>query len=322
MVGNTHPTKEEAEQAAAGHADQKVLKMTETGQEGWVVIQIPPVVTGQDMRDATAVPSRGGSDSYQINFTLTSVGATKFEEFTGSHIQSRLAIILNDEVKSAPTIQSRISDRGEITGNFNKQTAEDLALVLRSGALPAGLVYLEERTVGPSLGADSIKAGVLSSLVGLAAIVTFMLFYYRGAGVNAIVALIINLIILMAGLVAFSAVLTLPGIAGVILTIGMAVDSNVLIFERIREELRSGKTVPSAVDTGFKRAFVAILDTHVTTIVSALFLFLFGTGPIRGFAVTLAVGLLANLFSSVYVSRTMFNYLLSGRESKVESLSI
>jgi preprotein translocase subunit SecD len=187
--------------------------------------------------------------------------------------------------------------------------------------LPAPIEYLEERTVGPSLGADSIRAGVNASLVGLAMVVFFMLIYYRGSGVNAVIALMLNMILMLAGLIVFGATLTLPGIAGIILTIGMAVDSNVLIFERIREEILSGKTIPSAVDQGFSRAFITIIDTHVTTIVSSLFLFVFGTGPIRGFAVTLVIGLLVNLFSAVYVSRTIFMWLLN-RKDRVESLSI
>ena len=187
--------------------------------------------------------------------------------------------------------------------------------------IPAPIEYLEERTVGPSLGADSIRAGVRASLYGLAFVVLFMLIYYRGSGVNAVVALILNMILMLAGLIVFGATLTLPGIAGIILTIGMAVDSNVLIFERIREEIRAGKTIPSAVEQGFQRAFITIIDTHVTTIVSSLFLFVFGTGPIRGFAVTLVIGLLVNLFSAVYVSKTIFIWLLS-RKERVESLSI
>jgi preprotein translocase subunit SecD len=234
-----------------------------------------------------------------------------------------MGVSLNDEVKSIAYIKSQIFDQGEITGRFTKQSAEDLALTLRSGALPAPIEYLEERTVGPSLGADSIRDGVRASLVGLALVVFFMLLYYRGAGINAVVALLLNMILMMAGLIVFGATLTLPGIAGIILTIGMAVDSNVLIFERIREELLSGKTVPSAIDHGFARAFVTIIDTHVTTIISSLFLFVFGTGPIRGFAVTLVIGLLVNLFSAVYVSRTIFMWLLSRRKGqRVESLSI
>jgi preprotein translocase subunit SecD len=193
---------------------------------------------------------------------------------------------------------------------------------LRSGALPAPIEYQEERTVGPSLGEDSIRSGVTASLYGLLFVVAFMLFYYRGSGVNAVVALLLNIILMVAGLILFGATLTLPGIAGMILTIGMAVDSNVLIFERIREELRSGKTVPSAVEQGFGHAFVTIIDTHVTTIISSLFLFVFGTGPIRGFAVTLVLGLLVNLFSAVYVSRTIFIWHLSRKGRRVETLSI
>src|SRR5258706_11839767 len=204
-----------------------------------------------------------------------------------------MAIVLDHHVTSAPTIQGKIEDSGEITGNFSQESAHELALTLRAGALPASIKYLEERTVGPSLGADSIRHGVQASIVSLLVVMIFMVVYYRLSGVNAIVALILNLIILLAALAYFGAVLTLPGIAGVILTIGMGVDSNVLIFERIREELRSAKAPVSAVDVGFKRAFLTIIDTHVTTIVSAAFLFVFGTGPVRGFAVSLAVGLLA-----------------------------
>jgi preprotein translocase subunit SecD len=219
-------------------------------------------------------------------------------------------------------IQGKITDSGEITGNFLQQEAEDLGLTLRSGALPAKIVYLEERTVGPSLGADSIRQGMLASIVGLALVVFVMLFYYRLSGVNAVVALLLNLLLLMAGLAIFGATLTLPGIAGVVLTIGMAVDSNVLIFERIREELRAGKIVQSAIDTGFEKALVTIIDTHVTTIVSAAFLYFFGTGPIRGFAVTLVIGLLANLFTAVFCSRTMFAWVTSRGGRRAETLSI
>jgi preprotein translocase subunit SecD len=290
----------------------------------WVVVEVPPIITGTELRNASAIPSQGGgSNEYQIQFFLKKVGADKFGQWTGAHINEYMGVALNDEVKSIAYIKSQIFDQGEITGRFTKQSAEDLALTLRSGALPAPIEYLEERTVGPSLGADSIRAGVRASLVGLALVVFFMLLYYRGSGVNAVVALLLNMILMMAGLIVFGATLTLPGIAGIILTIGMAVDSNVLIFERIREELLSGKTVPSAIDHGFARAFVTIIDTHVTTIISSLFLFVFGTGPIRGFAVTLVIGLLVNLFSAVYVSRTIFMWLLSRRKGqRVESLSI
>jgi preprotein translocase subunit SecD len=290
-------------------------------QEGWVVVGKTPVISGLDMRDASARSSQYGGSSYEIDFSLTPDGARRFGDATGKHVKDYLAIVLNNEVKSAPVINSQINDRGQISGNFTKKSAEDLALVLRSGALPAKAVYLEERTVGPSLGADSIRQGVTASVAGMLAVVVFMLFYYRGSGINAVLALILNLVLLLAALILFDATLTLPGIAGVILTIGMAVDSNVLIFERIREELRSGKVVASAVEAGFNKAFLTIIDTHVTTIVSAIFLFVFGTGPIRGFAVTLVAGLLANLFTAVFVSRTIFMWHLN-RSARVESLSI
>jgi preprotein translocase subunit SecD len=287
----------------------------------WVVVEVPAIIDGSELRNAAAIPSQGGrADDYEINFSLKKTGAEKFGAWTGAHINDYMGVVLNGEVRSIAYIRSQIFDSGQITGRFTKQSAEDLALTLRSGALPAPIEYLEERTVGPSLGQDSINAGVRASLVGLALVVVFMLFYYRGSGVNAVVALVLNMILMLAGLIVFGATLTLPGIAGMILTIGMAVDSNVLIFERIREEWRSGKTVPSAVDLGFERAFITIIDTHVTTIISSLFLFVFGTGPIRGFAVTLVIGLLVNLFSAVYVSRTIFIWLLSRR--KMESLSI
>ena len=288
----------------------------------WVVVEVPAIIDGSELRNASAVPTRaGGTEDFEINFSLKKAGADKFGAWTGSHINEYMGVVLNDEVQSIAFIKSQITDSGQIEGRFTKQSAEDLALTLRSGALPAPIEYLEERTVGPSLGQDSINAGVRASIVGLALVVLFMLFYYRGAGVNAVVALVLNMILMLAGLILFGATLTLPGIAGIILTIGMAVDSNVLIFERIREELRTGKTIPSAVDQGFGRAFITIIDTHVTTIISSLFLFVFGTGPIRGFAVTLVIGLLVNLFSAVYVSRTIFMWEL-GRKEKVESLSI
>ncbi|HEY0079413.1 MAG TPA: protein translocase subunit SecD [Pyrinomonadaceae bacterium] len=290
----------------------------------WVVVESPAVVDGSELRSASAVSAGGGglSDDYQIAFSLKPGGAEKFGRWTGANINQYMGVVLNDQVKSVAYIKSQITDSGEISGRFTQQSAEDLALTLRSGALPAPLRYQEERTVGPSLGADSIRAGVTASVAGLIFVMLFMLFYYRGSGINANIALLLNLILTMAALIIFDATLTLPGIAGLILTIGMAVDSNVLIFERIREELRTGKTVASAIDQGFSRAFVTIIDTHVTTIVSSLFLFVFGTGPIRGFAVTLVLGLIANLFSAVYVSRTIFIWLLSRKGKRVESLSI
>jgi preprotein translocase subunit SecD len=326
-----YPSKEAAEAAASSlpggknNYDIKIYheragRAGGSSQEGWVILEKLPIVTGLDLRDAYAVSSQYRSDSWQIDFALTPGGSKRFGDWTGAHIKDDMAIVLNDDVKSVAVINAKITDRGMIEGSFTQQDAEDLALVLKSGALPAKVTYLEERTVGPSLGADSIREGVTASIAGLFAVVAFMLFYYRLSGVNAVLALLLNLILLLAVL-SFGAVLTLPGIAGVILTIGIAVDSNVLIFERIREEMRNGKVVTSAVDLGFSKAFLTIIDTHVTTVVSAVFLFVFGTGPIKGFAVTLTLGLLANLFTAVFVSRTIFMWHLN-RSARVETLSI
>jgi preprotein translocase subunit SecD len=280
-----------------------------------------PVVTGRDLRSATAGPNPDMPGQWEVNFTLSRDAAQRFGPFTERNIGQRLAIVLDHSVESAPVIQGQIQDTGEITGSFTQQEANDLALVLRSGALPASIKYLEESTVGPSLGADSIRDGVRASIISLVVVMVFLLIYYRLSGVNAVLALILNLVILMAALAYFGAVLTLPGIAGVILTIGMGVDSNVLVFERIREELHAGKANASAVDLGFERAFLTIIDTHVTTVVSAIFLFMFGTGPVRGFAVTLVIGLIANIFTSIYVSRAIFDWHL-GRMTRQAELSI
>jgi preprotein translocase subunit SecD len=277
-----------------------------------------PVVTGRDLRDAQ--PQQGDAGRWETSFVLSQEAAKKFESFTAANVGNRLAIVLDHRVLSAPTIQNKISDTGRITGAASHEEAADLALNLRSGSLPASVEYLEERTVGPSLGNDSIRAGLVAGVAGVIAVVVVMLVYYKKAGVNATLALVLNAVILIAALSYFEAVLTLPGIAGVILTIGMAVDSNVLIFERIREELRAGKAVIAAVDAGFGKAFLTIIDTHVTTVVSCAFLFLFGTGPVKGFAVTLVIGLLANLFTAVFVSRTIFDWELGGK--RVEQLSI
>lgn len=309
------PYSERNEPTTAGQASEAPK------EKKWVVVEWPAVVDGSELRNAAATQMRGGAEDYQISFAFKPAGAEKFGTWTGANINQYMGVVLNDEVKSIAYIKSQIFDQGEISGRFTKQSAEDLALTLRSGALPAKIAYQEERTVGPSLGADSIRSGVRASLFGLLFVVAFMLFYYRGAGINAVVALLLNMILMLAALIVFEATLTLPGIAGIILTIGMAVDSNVLVFERIREELLSGKTVASAVDQGFKRAIVTIIDTHVTTVISSLFLFVFGTGPLRGFAVTLIIGLVINLFSAVYVSRTIFMWLLS-RKRRIETLSI
>ncbi|HXG84656.1 MAG TPA: protein translocase subunit SecD [Pyrinomonadaceae bacterium] len=288
---------------------------------GFVVLESPAIVDGSELRDASAYSQTGSDNDYEIAFSLKPGGAEKMGEFTRKNIGKSMAIVLNDQVKSAPTIQGQISDSGQITGRFTKASAGDLALTLKSGALPAKIEYQEERTVGPSLGADSIRSGVAASIGGLVLIVLFMLFYYRGSGVNAVIALLLNMLLTVAALVMFGSTLTLPGIAGLILGIGMAVDSNVLIFERVREELRRGVDVSKSIDLGFDRAFVTIIDTHITTIISSVILYLYGSGPIKGFAVTLILGLLINLFSAVFVSRTIFMWLLSRRQ-RMEKLSI
>jgi preprotein translocase subunit SecD len=279
-----------------------------------------PQVNGRDIRTAQA-QQNATNRTWETTFVLTQDAARRFSVFTGANIGKGLAIVLDGVVLSAPTINGQISDQGVIENVGTREEAAELALTLRAGALPAGLVYLEERTVGPSLGADSIRSGMMAGGAGLFAVVAVMLLYYKGSGVNATVALILNAFILLAALGYFGATLTLPGIAGFILTIGMAVDSNVLIFERIREELRAGKAVGASVDQGFGKAFVTIIDTHVTTIVSCGFLFLFGTGPVKGFAITLVIGLLANLFTAVFVSRAMFVCSLS-RNPRTQTLSI
>ncbi|MGO9125982.1 MAG: protein translocase subunit SecD [Terriglobales bacterium] len=295
---------------------------TATGSEGgqsWYVVSRASAITGRDLRDSR--PSSDENGQPAVGFTLTNEGGRKFFAFTSAHVRDQLAVVLDNRVQSVATIEEPIRDTGIIRGRFTEQEVKDQVMILNSGALPAGIKYLEERTVGPSLGTDSIRAGVTAAVIGMLAVLIFMLFYYHAAGINADVALILNLIILL-GFLGFSgATLTLPGIAGVILTVGMGVDSNVLIFERIREELRSGKTPPSAVEQGFSHAWITIVDTHVTTIVSAIILFIFGTGPVRGFAVTLSFGLFANLFTAVFVSRVIFDWIL-GRKERGEALSI
>jgi preprotein translocase subunit SecD len=285
----------------------------------WYLISRSSAVTGRDLRDARE--SRDENGRPDVTFQLTNDGGRRFAAFTGSHVGDKLAVVLDNKVQEVATIQEQIHDSGVINGRFSEQESKDLAMVLRSGALPASIHYLEDRTVGPSLGADSIRDGVRAAIIGMLAVLIFMLVYYHGAGINADVALILNLIILLGFLGYSGATLTLPGIAGVILTVGMGVDSNVLIFERIREELRNGKTPPSAVEQGFAHAWITIVDTHVTTIVSAFILFIFGTGPVKGFAVTLTFGLLANLFTAVFVSRVIFDYVLN-RKQRGEALSI
>src|SRR5579864_283891 len=293
--------------------------------QAWYLVSRISAVSGKDLRDAQASTDQNGQPS--VSFSLTGEGGQRFYSFTSAHVGDNLAVVLDNKVQEVASIKEPIRDQGSISGgHMTEQQAKDLSMVLRSGALPASIKYLQEETVGPSLGADSIRSGVRAAVIGMVAVLIFMLVYYRGAGINADVALIMNLIILL-GFLGWSTIagvnvaLTLPGIAGVILTVGMGVDSNVLIFERIREELRNGKTPPSAVDQGFSHAWITIVDTHVTTIVSAAILFIFGTGPVKGFATTLTFGLLANLFTAVFVSRFIFDWVLS-RKQRGEALSI
>tara|TARA_B100001123_G_scaffold61376_1_gene66840 strand:- start:23352 stop:24917 length:1566 start_codon:yes stop_codon:yes gene_type:complete len=275
-------------------------------------------VTGRDLRNAR--PTLDEFNQPAVSFSLNREGARKFGEVTGQNIGRSLAILLDGRVETAPTIEGRITDEGQISGVFTQQEAADLGLVLRSGALPASLTYLEERTIGPTLGADSVRAGVIASVSGLVVVAIFMLVYYRLSGINAVVAVGMNLLILMGFMAYLGAVLTLPGIAGLILTIGIGVDSNVLIFERIKEELRAEKGVKAAVSAGFDRVFLTILDTHIASLIAAAFLFQFGSGPIRGFATTLAIGLVSNVFTAVFVSRTLFEAVLSRRRAATLSI--
>ena len=285
---------------------------------GYYVVRRVPVVTGRELRNSR--PTLDENNRPAVSFSLNRDGAAKFGTFTQNNIGKQLGIVLDNRIQSAPQIQSRIDDEGRITGNFTSQEAQDLSLKLRSGALPANLTYLEERTVGPSLGADSIRAGITAAVGGLALVTLFMLGYYRLAGFNALISIMVNLIILL-GLMAYAgATMTLPGIAGFILTIGMGVDSNVLIFERIKEELATAKGVKAAVGAGFDRVLLTILDTHVASLIAAALLFNFGTSSIRGFALTLTIGLLANVFTAYFVSRTLFELTLSKRQ--VAKLSI
>jgi preprotein translocase subunit SecD len=268
------------------------------------ILQRVAIVSGSDFRSADPGVNQNGMRN--VTFTLTNEAGDKFWDYTSANVGKSMAVLMGGRVREVANIKSAIRDRGEIEGSFSPEEVTILSKMLRTGALPASLNYLEDRTVGASLGADSVREGVTAAVVGVLLVMVFMLIYYRGSGINADLALFLNLVILL-GFLGFSkATLTLPGIAGVILTIGMGVDSNVLIFERIREEIRAGKAASAAVDQGFAHAWVTIVDTHVTTIVSAAILFLFGTGPVKGFAVTLTFGLLANLFTAVYVSRVIF----------------
>ena len=321
VVGGPYTSDQDALTANNGVIPADAMLLHGSGSAGapdevWLLKRASEV-EGTDFRDAQ--PSTDQNGRPNIRFTLTTEAGDRFYKYTSEHAAGgsapgSMAIVLDNKVREVAGIQSAIRDSGEITGGFTQQQADDLSLMLRTGALPASISYLETRTVGPSLGAASIRQGIIAAVVGMMAVLIFMLVYYRGAGINADLALLLNLLILLGFMGFSSATLTLPGIAGVILTIGMGVDSNVLIFERIREELRAGKTAAMAVQQGFAHAWITIVDTHVTTIVSAAILFLFGTGPVKGFAVTLTFGLLANLFTAVFVSRVIFDAILAKKE--------
>jgi preprotein translocase subunit SecD len=281
------------------------------GQREWYLVASPPIIRGTDLRDARVA---GGATGQPVTtFSLSQAAAARFEQYTRANIGRRSAIVLDNQILSAPVIEDVIGDSGQIRGARSLAEAQDLAIDLRSGALPAAIDIIQEQIVEASLGADSIRDGMRAAAAGLASVIAIMLLYYRWAGANATLALLLNGVLLIAALACFGAVLTLPGIAGVVLTIGMAVDSNVLIFERIREELRAGKTTAAALAGGFSKAFATLIDTHVTTVVSCAFLFFLGTPAVQGFAATLVIGLVTNLFTSVFVSRVAFDWELSRR---------
>ena len=318
------PSQEALLQAHGGQvpADMEVVSGAagaQAGSEFYLVRKIA-AVTGGDLRGAS--PTIDENNRPAVRFLLTGDGARKFGKVTGENINRLLAIILDGRVQSAPRIEGGITDEGRITGSFTSDEVSDLSLVLRSGALPASMSYLEQETIGPSLGADSVRAGVFASLMGLVFVVIFMLAYYKLSGINAIVAMVFNLIILLGFMAYFGAAMTLPGIAGFILTMGMGVDSNVLIFERIKEELAAQRGARAAVKASFDRVFLTLLDTHVASLIAAAFLFQFGTGPIRGFALTLTIGLLTNLFTSIFVSKTLFELALNRRPAASKAISI
>jgi preprotein translocase subunit SecD len=288
------------------------------GTSYYLVKKFAPI-TGQDLRIARSTLDENNRPA--VGFSLTRAGAAKFGKLTGENVGRLLAVILDNRAETVATIQMQINDEGRISGNFTQEEVADHVLTLNSGALPAQMSYLEERVIGPTLGADSIRAGVMASLAGLALVILFMLVYYKLSGINAVIAMVCNLVVLLGLMAYFGAAMTLPGIAGFILTMGMGVDSNVLIFERIKEELAAQAGARAAVGKSFDRVFLTLLDTHVTSLIAAAFLFQFGTGPIRGFATTLTIGLLTNLFTSIFVSKTLFEAMLR-RQPAQASLSI
>jgi preprotein translocase subunit SecD len=322
IVEDSAPTQEALLQAHGGNLPPGMEVVSglgaNEGERVFYLVKREAIVTGRDLK--TARVGVDENNQPQVNFSLNAQGADKFKRETGRNIGRQLAVILDGTVDQVATIQAQIGAEGRITGRFSTEEADLRAKVLRAGALPATLRPLQELTVGPSLGRDSIRSGVMASAAAMAFITAFMLIYYRLSGVNAVVALVANLVILLGAMAYTQATLTLPGIAGIILTVGVGVDTNVLVFERIREELRNGKTVRAAVQNGFDRVWITILDTHATALIAAAFLFQFGTGPIKGFAVTLVMGLIANVFASYFVSKFLFEWVLGKRQ--VATLSI
>ncbi|HEU0223533.1 MAG TPA: protein translocase subunit SecD, partial [Paracoccaceae bacterium] len=322
IIGKTarltfHPVIRAGQAGEAVGVDELLLKEVDRG--GWLVVERAPVVTGDDLVDAQ--PSFDQNNRPAVSFRFDAVGARKFGDYTRDNVGKLFAIVLDDEIISAPQIQSHIpGGTGQITGNFAVEEAATLATLLRAGALPAAIRILEQRTVGPELGQDSIEAGTVASYVALAAVMVFMVASYGLFGLFAGVALAVNLVIIFAFMGSIGATLTLPGIAGIVLNIGMAVDANVLIFERIREELRETKRVAQAIDLGFDRALSAITDGNVTTLIACVIMYGMGSGPVRGFAVTLAIGTVASVFTAIYVTRELVELWLRTRRPKVLEL--
>ncbi|MFC1829579.1 protein translocase subunit SecD, partial [Thermodesulfobacteriota bacterium] len=313
LKGNIPPGREILYQVVEDPETRRVIKTP-------YLLKRRTLLTGAYLIEARVEIDSQFNEPY-VGIKFDKKGGRIFERITEENVKKRLAIVLDNRVYSAPVIQEKISGgEARITGNFTTEEARDLAIILRAGALPAPVKILEERTVGPSLGTDSINKGVISMIIGGVLVVLFMIIYYKGSGLIADAALIINIILIAGGLAGFQATLTLPGIAGIILTIGMAVDANVLIFERIREEMTLGKTPRASVEAGYDRATLTILDANITTLIAALVLFQFGTGPVKGFAVTLSLGVLSSLFTALFLTRLIFDYLLMNR--KIKTLSI